>query len=85
MGLNALQPDKSHIRSTAEPQTLNPRPWAEGAFDYHLKNGSSQGQNLALAVLYVPSSLDSGTPGAKPQTLGREGAFSLLLLYYSEA
>ena len=29
-----------------------------------LKNGSSQGQNLALTVLYVPSSLDSG-----PETL----------------
>ena len=26
--------------------------------DLHLKNGSSQGQNLALTVSYVPSSLD---------------------------
>ena len=29
--------------------------------DFSLKNGSSQGQSLALAVLYVPSLLDSGT------------------------
>jgi hypothetical protein len=28
--------------------------------DFYLKNGSSQGQNLALTVLYVPSLLDSG-------------------------
>ena len=28
--------------------------------DFRTKNGSSQGQNLALTVLVIPSSLDSG-------------------------
>ena len=34
---------------------------SNGVKNFHLINGSSQGQNLTLAVLYVPSSLDSGT------------------------
>ena len=32
----------------------------KGFKGFHLKNGSSQGQDLALTVLYVPCSLDSG-------------------------
>ena len=32
----------------------------KGSKDTCLKNGSSQGQNLALTALYVPSSFDSG-------------------------
>jgi len=32
--------------------------------DFRTENGSSQGQNLALTGLLVPSSLDSGIPGA---------------------
>jgi len=28
--------------------------------DFRTENGSSQGQNLAVTVLHVPSSLDSG-------------------------
>ena len=32
----------------------------EGFTDFYLKNDSSQGHNLALAVLFVPSSLESG-------------------------
>ena len=31
-----------------------------GCQDFRTENGSSQGQNLALTVLYVPSSFDSG-------------------------
>jgi len=34
----------------------------KGFKDFHLKNGSSQGQNLALPVLCVPNSLDSHQP-----------------------
>ena len=33
------------------------RSWYYTMKDFHLKNGSSQGQNLALTVLSVPSSL----------------------------
>ena len=29
---------------------------------FHLKNGSSQVQNLVITILYVPSSLDSSPP-----------------------
>ena len=29
---------------------------------FHLENGSSQGQNLAVTVLFVPNSLNSGPP-----------------------
>ena len=29
---------------------------------FHLKNSSSKGQDMALTVLYVPSSLESGSP-----------------------
>ena len=32
-----------------------------GFKDFRTKNGSSQGQNLALTVLLVPNSFDSGT------------------------
>ena len=32
----------------------------KGFEDFPLENGSSQGQNLALTVLSVPNSLDSG-------------------------
>jgi len=32
----------------------------KGFKDCHLKNGPSQGQDLALTVLFVPDSLDSG-------------------------
>jgi len=34
---------------------------SKGLNDFRLKNGSSQGQNLALTVFYVPSSLESST------------------------
>ena len=44
---------------------LAPASWRGGNHikrleDFHLRNGSTQGQYLALIVLYVPSLLDSG-------------------------
>ena len=42
--------------STAEQGRNN----ANDFEDFRLENGSRQGQKLALNVLYVPSSLDSG-------------------------
>jgi len=33
---------------------------SKGVENFGLKNGSFQGQNLALTVLFVPYSLDSG-------------------------
>ena len=41
----------------------------EGFTDICLENGSSQGQNLALTVVCVPSSLDSA-PAYASQVLG---------------
>jgi hypothetical protein len=44
------------------------------------KNGSNQGQNLALTALFVPSSLDSGTAAmAKYTAAAREGKRLLVL------
>ena len=51
-------------RPPVEPQTsiAVERVWnnTNGSNDFHLKDSSSQGQNLALTVLHVPRSLDSG-------------------------
>ena len=44
------------MRSAAERGGNN----YKGFKDFHLRNGSSQGQNIALAVLIVPNSIDSG-------------------------
>jgi len=44
--------------------------------DFCLKNGSSQGHNLALTVLYVPSSLDSGDNRAWVTSLARTSSYS---------
>jgi len=42
--------------TAAEPRRKN---W-KGVKDFHLGNGSSQGHNMASAVLYMPRALDSG-------------------------
>ena len=50
--------------------------------DFNLENGSSQGHNLALTVLRVPSPLDSGWvgPGSRDVTLrGGQNVFLIAL------
>jgi hypothetical protein len=42
----------------------------------------SQGQNLILTVLYIPSSLDSGTPGAPQPNQGGEAVRACTLMVY---
>ena len=39
--------------------------------DFRTETGSSQGQNLALTGLFVPSSLDGGLPTSGPETRSR--------------
>jgi len=57
-----FKPDPRMVEASTEGGAAEQRGnILQGVPDFHLKNGSSQGHNLALTDLYVPSSLDSGT------------------------
>ena len=49
-----------HSRTSAHPASKREGNNANGCEDFCLENSASQGQNLALTVLFVPNSLDSG-------------------------
>jgi len=51
-----------HQRTASERRGIN----LNGFKDFRTDNGSSQGQNLALNGLFVPSSHDSGTVHGPP-------------------
>ena len=55
-------------RSKLAPASLRGGNHVKGLKIFHLHNGSSQGQHLALIVLYVPSSLDSGGRRGRTRT-----------------
>ena len=58
---------------------------SEGVEDLCLTNGSGQGQNLALTVLFVPKSLDSGSrdaPESAPVIFSAAQTFKVLQGYH---
>jgi hypothetical protein len=58
VGLDVALPEhKPHPKASAEQDGNN----VKGFENFCLMNGSNQGQDLALTVLYVPYSLDSGS------------------------
>jgi len=55
--ISLQDPNKASRGSSTEQKGNDPK----GFKGFPLKNGSRQGQNLALTIRYVPKSLDSGT------------------------
>ena len=63
LGLRMIKKKKHPHRPMTMRPTKHPseeRTSIKGVKDFHLKNGSSQGQNQAVTLLYAPNSLGSG-------------------------